>query len=440
MQHSRNELLRAARERTVSPTCPGGRLTQRELAEAVNRYLWERYEQVVELDDNYIGKLERGVIRRPNTCYREAFRAVLGASSDAELGFRSARRDPVVQLDDVDRSQFLRGGIAGLGVLAAAPVAGLFEFPASPTPLPSRIGATEIEQTRTAARVFASWDHLYGGGLARESVTAQLRWSTGLLEASCPQHLRSELHSSVGYLAHTCGFMAFDSYAHDEGRRMFNFALTCAEEGEDWHLRAKVLSSMSRQSIWIGQPAEGLALADLALARSDELTPTELALLHTTRARALCKMARPQDTLTAIGTADDHFTQADPVDDPPWMQYYNAAQHAGDTGHAFHELALAGHEPSRPAAADRHATAIAGHGAAHMRGRAFSQTMLASLHMATGDPYEAVEGANAALDAGENVRSRRLTEYFHELSHHAAQHDDIGEVAALRERIRTLAA
>ncbi|MGH4026170.1 MAG: hypothetical protein ACRDRV_16470 [Pseudonocardiaceae bacterium] len=146
------------------------------------------------------------------------------------------------------------------------------------------MGRTEIEQVRTAAQVFAGWDHIYGGGLAREAVLAQLRWSAGLLEETCPAKLRRELLSAVGYLAHTCGFMAFDAYAHDDARRAFRFALACAEKAGDWHLRAKILSSMSRQAIWVGHPDEGVTLAEHALVRADRLTATERAMLHTAHA------------------------------------------------------------------------------------------------------------------------------------------------------------
>jgi hypothetical protein len=38
--------------------------------------------------------------------------------------------------------------------------------------------------------------------------------------------------------------------------------------------------------------------------------------------------------LIAVGLADDDFAHASPANDPPFMAYHDAAQHAGDTGHA----------------------------------------------------------------------------------------------------------
>ncbi|MBV8932221.1 MAG: XRE family transcriptional regulator, partial [Kutzneria sp.] len=380
-----NEQLRHARERTESPSQPGESLSRQELAELVNAYLWEQHRERVELDYNYVGKLERGVIRWPNARYREALRSILGVSSDAALGLTNRRR-AVVKVADVDRKQFLRAAALGVGAVALTPVAALLEG-AEPTPIPAHVGATEIGQIRTAARVFAGWDHTYGGGLAREAVLAQLRWSAGLLDTHCPARLHGQLLSAVGYLAHTCGFMAFDAYAHSDARHTFRFALACAEEAGDWHLRAKVLSSMARHAIWTGHPDEGLTLTEHALVRADRLTPTERAMLHTAHARALAKMNRVRDTLVAVGTADDHFAQANPADDPPWMAYYDAAQHQGDTGHALFDLAVHGRSTSE--AITRLSAAVAGHTAAFARSRAISQTKLASLTMATGDPVEA---------------------------------------------------
>jgi hypothetical protein len=239
-----NELLQAARERTASSTYPEECLSRQELAELVNSWIWDHHgKKVVEVSANYIGKLERGLIHWPGKLYRDALRAIFGVSTDAALGFINTRR-PVVKLKNVDRRQYIQSTL-GMGVLAAlGPVMALLEG-GEPTPVPSRIGATEIEQTRTATRVFESWGYLYGGGLVRGAVKGQLRWSIGLLDATCPERLRPELYSAIGDLVENAGYMAFDAGAHDEARRMFRFALVCAEDADDWPLRASVLDSMA---------------------------------------------------------------------------------------------------------------------------------------------------------------------------------------------------
>ncbi|WP_435581584.1 XRE family transcriptional regulator [Amycolatopsis thermoflava] len=429
-----NDQLRQARERTESPTQPGECLSRQELADLVNQHIAVHHKSQAVIDANYIGKLERGVIRWPSVLYREALRAVLGASSDAALGFINRRRT-VVKLADVDRKQFLRSVGLGVGALTLAPVAARLQG-SEPTPVPSRVGTAEIGQITTAAKVFAGWDHTYGGGLSREAVQAQLHWSAGLLDASCAEALRGPLHSAIGYLAHTCGFMAFDAYAHDDATNAFSFGLACAQEAGDWHLRAKILSSMARQAIWIGKPDEGLTWIEHALVRADRLTATERAMLHTAHARALAKMRRTRDALAAVGRADDEFSRATPANDPPWMAYYDHAQHLGDTGHALFDLALHGYRPV--VASARLADAVAEHGDAYARSRAISQTKLATLTMATGDPVEAAAIGQAALDAAGTVRSRRAADDLRELSRYAHRHNGVAEVATLRQRIHTV--
>ncbi|WP_197289725.1 helix-turn-helix transcriptional regulator [Saccharothrix sp. NRRL B-16348] len=314
---------------------------------------------------------------------------------------------------------------------------GLTDLVASiqPIPVPSVVGSAEVMEVRAAARSFEDWDALYGGGLVRAAVTAQLRYCAELLRARCSDTVRSELFSAVGYLGHVTGFMAFDAYAHEDARRMFRFALACAEEAGDWHLRAKVLSSMARQAIWCGDPDSGLTFTELALVRADRLTATERAMLHTGRARALAKLGLVQETAGAVGGADEEFARRQPDDDPPWMLYYDEAQHAGDTGHALWDTALQGHFAAE--ARQRLALAVTQHGDEFARARAISQTKLASLVMATGDPSEATALGTLALDWAGTVKSRRAADDLRDLSRFALPHHDLTAVAELRQRIGT---
>lgn len=426
-----NDQLHRLRERTESPQTPGECLSRAELAEQVNAWLFTNRKRQVELDANYVGRLERGVIRWPQAHYRDALRAVLGVRTDAELGFRRPRRTPA-SLEPVNRMDFLR---AAIGVTAGVTVAPLTEalITRQPTPIPSVVGVREIEQVRSVARVFGTWDHTYGGGVVREAVASQLQYSAGLLEARCPQRLQTDLLGAVGYLGHTAAFMAFDAYAHDDARRMFEFALACAERANDWHLRAKVLSSMARQSIWCGDADTGLTYVELAMVRADRLTPTERAMLLTARARALAKLGRVADAAETVGIADEQFADSSPDDDPVWMRYYDSAQHSGDTGHALYDLALRGHFASEARA--RLAAAVAGHSAEYARSRAISGIKLASLTMRVGDPDEAADIGTRALDEAGKITSRRAADDLRELGRSTTPHQQVPQVAQLRRAI-----
>jgi hypothetical protein len=153
--------LRRARERIPSAQDAGVCLSRHEVAELVNGWIYERTHRLVELDGNYIGKLERGVIRWPNRLYRQALRTVLRVASDAQLGFYSRRRSPG-PVTDVDREQFLRL----TGAVMALPWLDWFS-PSTPSPAPAKVSRANIEQIRTVTEAFRSLDNRHGGAAAR---------------------------------------------------------------------------------------------------------------------------------------------------------------------------------------------------------------------------------------------------------------------------------
>ncbi|WP_157254914.1 XRE family transcriptional regulator [Nonomuraea typhae] len=434
-----NQALRTARVRLDSTAAPGQPTSHQELADLVNAWIYQRYRRMSCLTANYIGKLERGVVGWPQADYREALRAILHADTDADLGFRRPVRSTsaaaVREEGDVNRKAFFR---TALGAAVSLPMTELAQL-SQQVEVPTTVRPTDIHELRVLAGVFSAWDHTYGGSLIREALYAQLRYSISLLKhASCPRPLHGELYTAVGWLAHTGAAMAFDAFAHDDARDMFSFALFCAEEAQDWHLRAKILSLMARQAIWCEDADHGLTLVELALVRADRLTPAERAMLYTARARATAKLGMLEETLESIGRADDQFTRIRPADEAPWMRYYDAAQHAGDTGHALYDLALLVDRRYTAEASHRLSSAVAGHSAQYVRSRATSGIKLASLIMATGDPQEAAEiGLRATIDAG-RVRSCRTRDTMSQLSRLAVPHERLTPVAELRHQIRTV--
>ncbi len=62
-------------------------MSRRELAEAVNTWLWETTRQRYELDAHTLARYERGAVCWPGAAHRSDLRHVLGTARDAELGF-----------------------------------------------------------------------------------------------------------------------------------------------------------------------------------------------------------------------------------------------------------------------------------------------------------------------------------------------------------------
>lgn len=453
-----NDALRQHREAHLSPSGNGKPMTRAELAEAVNEHVWSSTNRQITLDADTISRYERGLIRWPNSTYRSGLRAVLGVRSDSDLGFYPTRRgrsatttpaeasrsaDPIDGHDlaeggdDVNRRQFLQtlGAVTAVG--AGMSLAGIAEdlrsFAGSTT-----VSEVDIARLEAASSFYTAWAHAHGSDQLGGAVSTEMSAAASLLEQPCPARLRSDLLTAAGQLGIATGALLFDSHQHQLSERVLAFATACAEEGGNWHLRAKALSWRARQAVWTGDSDAGLTFAQLGLVRDDRLTATERAMLHTAVARAHGRRGDVAATLRAIGEADDAFAAADPANDVPWMSYYDHAQHNGDTGHALAELAIHGVRVEETT--QRLATAVAEHSASYVRSRAISGFKLAALTMHTGDPDQAVDLAKAAsADAG-GVRSKRLHRTALEIVHPAAlhKHDRREDVADVLTTVRAV--
>lgn len=425
-------------------------MSRSELAEAVNSHIWATTGSRRVLDGDMIGRYERGLNRWPNADYRAGLRAVLGAMSDSDLGFFPTRRGntamPKAEVgseghnvvdveepgDPVDRRDFLRVlTVAGVGASLDGLTADLQRL--AP---PRVISEADIAHLQSVAGFFSSWSHTHGGQAMGQTVSAEMSRAVDLLKVTCPPRLRPDLLSAVGHLGVVGGSLLFDAHQHSLSERILAFATLCAEEAGDWHLRAKALSWRARQAVWIGDADAGLTFAQLGLVRGDRITATERAMLHTAVARALGRLGDVSATFRAVSNADDEFANADPASDMPWMAYYDAAQHVGDTGHALFELAI--HGVGRDEATRRLSEAVAGHADTYIRSRSFSGFKLAALTMHYGDPQQAVQVARTAIDDAAGIHSQRLRRTALEIEPLADRHrTDVDVEAALRS-LRTV--
>lgn len=204
-----NLSFQRARQALPSPSAPGEEASRQELADLVNTWMFDKHRRSGCLTRHYVGKLERGEVLWPNADYREALRAVLGVEWDRDLGFQRPRR--AGSAATVNRKGFIR---TAAGVVTAIPLAEL-ALHVQAAGVPPEANAADIVELRNVARTFQSWDHHYGGGLVRDAVVAQLRYSVTLLEKSrCPRRLHDDLYAAVGLLAHAAAFYAACMISH----------------------------------------------------------------------------------------------------------------------------------------------------------------------------------------------------------------------------------
>ncbi|WP_027929077.1 tetratricopeptide repeat protein [Amycolatopsis thermoflava] len=423
-----NDKLRAARRATPSRRAPGEPISPGELADEVNRYLWDTTGQRYQLDGHAIARYERGKVRWPSAPYRAGLRAVLGAGSDADLGFRPTRRG---NTSDTALAHSKPGELRAV-TLGRSPAEFLADTTVE-TPVPASVGWSDVDQVRTTTRAVALAENLFGGGLSAEAALGQLRWAGNLLDARATTGVRRDLHEAVGNLAGVVAFAAFDIADYRAADRCFDFALWAAEQASSWALRANTLAEMSRKAAYLNDLDDALSLIEFAQVRADRLTATARAMLWTLHARILALTGRHREAEDDIRRADEHFAHRDPAADPPWLVYYDDAEHQGSTGKAL--IPLARHRKQPELAAGRLQAAIDRQGDTYPRSRAFSRTRLAALMMAVGDIDEAVPIGRQAVDAAATLRSRRVADELRGLALASRKHAQVSDVRELQRGI-----
>lgn len=444
VQREPNQRLSGARRRR--------RLTQDQLAQAVRAAYWRLFEKEAAIDAEHVCKLERGIITWPNARYRVTFREVLGADTDAELGFYYRHpRDTVEagadarEVDTARRDEFI-SLVAGLSTGACLGVSGLSALPdpvrevlaraAEPADPPVRVGRTDVEQVRFATELFRSWRDRYGGGACREPLFAQLRWAAGLLRGQAEDALRPELYAAVGSLAQVACCCDVDAGHHDTALPCFHLGLHCAEQARDWTLRAQLLTDISRQAVDRGQLDDATSLIELAQVRADRVAGSGRAMMSSMHARILGSAGRVTDCRRAMAAAEDYVADPQPTDEhcvSSLFQRASIAEIALYNGHALFDASLR-NPATAPLATDQLRTAIASAGSLSRRRRAVGIAKLATLELRHGDWDEGIALAHQALDLGNGMRSARLAEDLHWLRTAITRHTGT-PVTALRQQL-----
>ncbi|MFQ6327860.1 XRE family transcriptional regulator [Nocardia sp. CWNU-33] len=404
-------------------------MSRAELAEAVNDYLWRTHRQRRELDAHTVARYERGAVRWPNEAYREAFRAILGAT-DSELGFLPSRER---REDRLHPDGTLAVNLFSPFDPGRVPTTWIDELGAEEAKAISRVGWTDVERVRDATRKAASAENLHGGGAASLLAGTQLGRFVRFFDAQAAPATRRALLEAVGNLSGVAGYAAFDVGDYPTAERRFRLALWCADNAGSWELRASTLADMARKMAYVGNADGALSLIELAQVRSDRLSATARAMLGALRAQFLASVGRIEEALTAVARSDELFADRMPADDAPWLCYYDKAEHLGSTGKALIPIAKA--RERIELAAPRIREAVALQGSDYPRSRTFSLTRLATLTMQLDDPREAAAIGLQATQQATAFRSQRIQHELRTLAAVASPRRRMTEVAELRNAI-----
>ncbi|MGH3687629.1 MAG: hypothetical protein ACRDRU_00370 [Pseudonocardiaceae bacterium] len=432
-------------------------LTQAQVAAMAAELVEQATDRQCGIDADYISKVERGEIRWPGAAYRSAFRTLLGAASDADLGLSCPRSTeatlivapslaapaivagkPTWAEDAVfDRDLIRYARAATLGALSAH-LPDLLRGALHRSAVPARITEHHVEQLTQVVGFFQHSDVLFGGGMSRNAAAGQLEWACDVLAKSAMSDaVRRSWQSVTARLADLVGFMSYDCGDHTAARRFFLVALQLAAEAGDVQQRVHTLTSAARQAIGLDRTDLSRDLIRLAHADDQHLSPVARAVLTIIEARTLGKEADIAGAERAIGQADDLFGHraADP-DDPTWVWYYDNAQMTGDGGHALFDAAMRSGDTRIATMAGQRMQAAYDLLPAHAaRSRTYNLLRGACLVLRFDDPHHGLTLAGQALDAAASLRSKRIADDVRMLAKTAAP---LERDAAFRPRVREL--
>ncbi|WP_016697390.1 hypothetical protein [Actinoalloteichus spitiensis] len=384
-------------------------MTRQELADAVNvqvnRLSGGRHTTPV--NANHIGKWERGVIRWPAAHYRAALRAVLGAATDGELGFRRptrARRSPPRAAPPALDADEPAPASPRRVVAAGGNTRDLLASLAGPT-----VHYRRMEQTVSSASLGpAAEAHLT---LADEIVRTRCRTPKG--------------YTVLSEIAGLCAWLAADWGDVGTARRHYARAVRHAERADNPLLVAYMVGSLGQYTVETGRPRDGVALLDRATTQLGASSPTIarswLSSLHAVGHAAL---GDRRATTAALRRAerDASSGRAEPV--WPWVFAFDDAKAARHRATALARLGDARGAMDALAAAAPALTAP--------KPRALAQLDQASVLADAGRWEESGRLATEAMRVGRDLDSERILVRVR--AFHAAQ-PRRGRATALNEEL-----
>ena len=319
----RNQLLRAARERTPSRQVPGEWLSRREVAEAVNMWIYENTKKTTTLDANYLAKLERGVVRWPSARYRAGLRAVLGVATDAELGFYPPRRSGTTVTKALDTTLG-----AGGGLLAANRAGPNSADTAMPVSVSRQLEAVEVALVSAAdesARLLAWTEASNIGDLTLEQMHSEVRWiarsylkvptlplfararairdqAFALLDGHQRPDQSHHLYAAAGWALTLLAWISTDLGRPDAANTHARAAWLCADNADHHGLRAWIRATQHTAAFWEHHFLDAARYAEDGLRYA---TGSAEAFLASAQALDLAKAGQADDARAALARARD---------------------------------------------------------------------------------------------------------------------------------------
>ncbi|MFJ8231445.1 hypothetical protein ACIQ9E_16045 [Streptomyces sp. NPDC094448] len=285
------------------------------------------------------------------------------------------------------------------------------------------------------ATFFIAADASKGGGLYRSAIVAQLAEVARRIENGVPPSLKTRVFSATADLAALAGWVSHDSGRYPAAQRYWSYGIYSASEAGQRDRGVEIVTRMSHQMIYFGRPQDALGLLGIAARKATRPAIRALVASQTGRVHAALGSAHEADrhldeagALLADGLGDDV---------PAWVDYFDAAEHAGARAVSARDLAAL--HRGRRTASIHFEDALRLHRPGFDRVKAMDCVGFAAELFDEGEPERAAAAAHEAFDSAARIDSTLITSRLNTLLH-AARTYETAAVDDVRDRARDLAA
>lgn len=366
-----DEVCATALRLTGVPVACSGRQVRRWLSGAIS-WPWGRYRAPLE-----------SIFGRPATELGFMPPASSDRGSVRASTFTAPREMPVL------RRQFVLGLTGTMLSLPSLPESG-------------RLGMSDVDRIQTAAAQLHQLDDLHGGEQLADVATRYI----GHVEASARRctyggNVQTYLHRTLGEMAGSAGWFAYDAGLHDQARQWWDTGLRYALLARDPMLQARIWSYMSRQAIDLGHASEAVAIARAALdATRGRRDPRLSALLHARVALGHAAQGEPGRSGQSLLRGEQQLDRArDGV--APWLAFFTPAELLAQASMCHDRLG------SYSRAVELRREVLGLRGPAFQRNRFSDRVHLAECLLSAGSPAEAATVGGDALELLPAVHSPR---------------------------------
>lgn len=280
---------------------------------------------------------------------------------------------------------------------------------------------------------FTKADASKGGGLYRSAIVAQLAEVARRVQDGVPPSLKARVFAATADLAALAGWVSHDCGRYATAQRYWSYGIYAASEAGQPDRGVEIVTRMSHQMIYLGHPGDALGLLEVAAAKAH--LPATRALVASQTGRVHAALGNEQGAERHLGAADELV--ADGLGDvPAWVDYFDAAEHAGARAVSARDFTGIGRNRR---ASDHFTDALALRRPGFDRVRVMDRIGLAAALFTEDEPEQGAAAAHQALDDAARIDSTLVASRLNTLLD-AARPYKTAAVDEVRTRAADLAA